>query len=256
MDLDYLLDGLPDYVSPADREMVKRAYRVAEKAHRKQKRASGEPYINHCLAVAGILQDLGAPVPAIVAGILHDTVEDTNVTLEDLERDFGEEVAELVDGVTKLTHLPRVSHSGKRSEEPLATRGELAKETLRKTFLAMGDDVRVVVIKLADRLHNMRTLSHLPPEKQQRIAEETQEIFAPLANRLGIWQIKWELEDLSFRYVSPEEYKAIASHLAERRIDREKTLEKITETLQRILTEAGIEAEVTGRPKHLYSIYR
>ena len=256
MDIDYLLAELPDHVSPADREMVKRAYRVAEKAHRKQKRASGEPYINHCLAVAGILQELGAPVPAIVAGILHDTVEDTSIKLEDIERDFGDEVAELVDGVTKLTQLPRVSHTGKRSKDPLATKGELAKETLRKTFLAMGDDVRVVVIKLADRLHNMRTLSHLPLEKQQRIAEESLEIFAPLANRLGIWQMKWELEDLSFRYVKPEEYKSIASNLAERRVDREKTLEKITQGLVKILGEAGIEAEVTGRPKHLYSIYR
>jgi guanosine-3',5'-bis(diphosphate) 3'-pyrophosphohydrolase len=182
MHLESLLAALPSETSPTDRELIKRAYRVAEKAHRKQQRASGEPYINHCLAVAMILVELGAPIPAIVAGLLHDTVEDTHVSLNELRRDFGDEVANLVDGVTKLTQLPRVSHTGKRALDPLATKGELARETLRKTFLAMGEDVRVVVIKLADRLHNMRTLSHLPAEKQERIAQETLEIFAPLAN--------------------------------------------------------------------------
>ncbi len=256
MDIRDLLNALPEETSPADREMIERAYRVAKKAHRRQKRASGEPYINHCVAVASILLELGAPIPAIVAGLLHDSVEDTDLTLDDLRRDFGEEVAALVDGVTKLTQLPRVSHSGKRAADPLATKGDLAKETLRKTFLAMGDDVRVVVIKLADRLHNMRTLSHLPIEKQQRIAQETLEIFAPLANRLGIWQMKWELEDLAFRYVHPDAYKEIASNVAERREDREAALTKICERLRQVLAEAGIEAEVSGRPKHLYSIYR
>lgn len=233
-----------------------RAYKLAKKAHRRQKRASGEPYINHCLAVAGILVDLQAPIPAVVAGLLHDTVEDTDLEIEDIRRDFGDEIANLVDGVTKLTQLPRVSHSGKRSQESLATKGELAKETLRKTFLAMGDDVRVVVIKLADRLHNMRTLSHLPKEKQRRIAQETLEIFAPLANRLGIWQMKWDLEDLAFRYVYPESYKEIAAGIAERREDRETQLKRIVDRLGDVLQEAGIKAKVSGRPKHLYSIYR
>lgn len=256
MDLDGLLGALPTDTSPTDRELVKRAYRVAEKAHRKQRRASGEPYINHCVAVALILLDLGAPIPAIVAGLLHDTVEDTNLNLNDLRRDFGEEVANLVDGVTKLTQLPRVSHTGKRASDPLATKGELARETLRKTFLAMGEDVRVVVIKLADRLHNMRTLSHLPVEKQSRIAQETLEIFAPLANRLGIWQMKWELEDMAFRYVYPESYKEIAGSVAERRTDREHSLQKINDRLRQVLQEAGVQADVSGRPKHLYSIYR
>ena len=256
MNIDHLLKELPDDVSPADVELIKRAYRVAEKAHRRQKRASGEAYINHCVGVAAILVELGAPIPAVVAGLLHDTVEDTNITIEDLERDFGGEIAALVNGVTKLTQLPRVSHSGKRSKDPLATKGDLAKETLRKTFLAMGDDVRVVVIKLADRLHNMRTLSHLPPEKQKRIAKETLEIFAPLANRLGIWQMKWDLEDLAFRYVYPEGYKEIASSIAQRRVDREKALSKISDHLREVLAQNGIKAEVTGRPKHLYSIYR
>ncbi len=256
MNLDGLLGALPADTSPTDRELIKRAYKVAEKAHRKQRRASGEPYINHCIAVALILLDLGAPIPAIVAGLLHDTVEDTHLNLNDLRRDFGEEVTNLVDGVTKLTQLPRVSHTGKRASDPLATKGELARETLRKTFLAMGEDVRVVVIKLADRLHNMRTLSHLPVEKQNRIALETLEIFAPLANRLGIWQMKWELEDLAFRYVYPESYKEIAGSVAERRADREQALRKICDRLRQVLQEAGVQAEVSGRPKHLYSIYR
>jgi GTP pyrophosphokinase len=254
--LESLIESLPDTTGPADIELIRRAYRVAETAHEGQVRASGEPYVKHCLAVAMILSEFGAPIPALAAGLLHDTVEDTDITLDDLRRDFGDEVATLVDGVTKLTQLPRVSHSSQKEHEERASKGELAKETLRKTFLAMGDDVRVVVIKLADRLHNMRTLSHLPPEKQKRIAQETLEIFAPLANRLGIWQMKWELEDLSFRYVHPEKYKEIASLIDERRADREKALEQITVELRRILTESGIEAEVTGRPKHLYSIYR
>lgn len=247
---------LPDGTSPADRELINRAYKVSKRAHRGQKRASGEPYIQHCLAVAGILIELGVPIPAVTAGLLHDTVEDTRVSLEDIKRDFGEEIASLVDGVTKLTQLPRVSRTGKATKDERATKGELAKETLRKTFLAMGDDVRVVVIKLADRLHNMRTLSHLPSQKRKRIAEETLEIFAPLASRLGIWQMKWELEDLAFRYVHPEEYKEIAAHVAERRVVREKGLHAISMRLRSVLAKSGIQAEISGRPKHLYSIYR
>jgi guanosine-3',5'-bis(diphosphate) 3'-pyrophosphohydrolase len=247
---------LPDGTSPADRDLIKRAYKVSKRAHRGQKRASGEPYIQHCVAVAGILIELEVPIPAVTAGLLHDTVEDTRVSLEHIKRDFGAEIASLVDGVTKLTQLPRVSRRGKATKDVRATKGELAKETLRKTFLAMGDDVRVVVIKLADRLHNMRTLSHLPPHKHKRIAEETLEIFAPLANRLGIWQMKWELEDLAFRYVHSEEYKDIAAHVAERRVVREKALRAISIRLRSVLAKAGIQAEISGRPKHLYSIYR
>lgn len=247
---------LPDGTNPADRDLIKRAYKVSKRAHRGQKRASGEPYIQHCVAVAGILIELEVPIPAVTAGLLHDTVEDTRISLEHIKRDFGEEIASLVDGVTKLTQLPRVSRRGKATKDVRATKGELAKETLRKTFLAMGDDVRVVVIKLADRLHNMRTLSHLPPHKHKRIAEETLEIFAPLANRLGIWQMKWELEDLAFRYVHSEEYKDIAAHVAERRVVREKALRAISIRLRSVLAKAGIQAEISGRPKHLYSIYR
>lgn len=252
MQIQRLLDTLPPETSPTDRELLERAYGVAKKAHKGQKRASGEPYVNHCLAVATIMAELGAPLPTVVAALLHDVVEDTSVELGDIEREFGSEVATLVDGVTKLTQLPRVSRRRKK-EKP--EKGELAKETLRKTFLAMGDDVRVVVIKLADRLHNMRTLSHLPSEKRQRIAEETLEIFAPLASRLGIWQVKWELEDLAFRYVHPEDYKQLADLVDRRRVDRERDMQAIIEEVQSLLDQHAIKAEVEGRPKHLYSIY-
>ncbi len=256
MDLEDLMKRLPEYLSPADRELLERAYRMAFRAHKGQKRASGEPYIQHCLAVARILADLGMPVAVIAAGLLHDVVEDTPVNLEDIENEFGAEIARLVDGVTKLTQLPRVSHFNSTMEGERERKIELAKENLRKTFLAMGDDVRVVLIKLADRLHNMRTLSHLPKAKRERIARETLEIFAPLANRLGIWQIKWELEDLSFRYVHPEKYKEIAELVKERRVDRETAMKEIIGKMQEVLQEAGIKARIMGRPKHLYSIYK
>jgi GTP pyrophosphokinase len=251
--LERLLEALPESTSPTDEEIIRRAYEVAKKAHKGQKRASGEPYINHCLAVATIMAELGAPTPTIVAALLHDTVEDTDLTLDDIDGEFGAEVAQLVDGVTKLTQLPRVSRST-RGDRP--ERRELANETLRKTFLAMGDDVRVVVIKLADRLHNMRTLSHLSAKRRERIAIETIEIFAPLASRLGIWQIKWELEDLAFRYVYPDEYKMLADQVAIRRVDREEDMKAIRENVDLLLQETEIEAEVKARPKHLYSIFR
>jgi len=255
VNLDGLLKLLPEAAGPADREKLRRAHEVAELAHRGQKRASGEAYIQHSLAVAAILAELGAPLAVLIAGLLHDTVEDTPLTLPQIRQEFGEEVAKLVDGVTKLTQLPRVSRVDGDGRDG-SGRSELAKETLRKTFLAMGDDVRVVVIKLADRLHNMRTLSHLPEAKRKRIAQETLEIFAPLANRLGIWQMKWELEDLGFRYVYSDKYKEIAGSIAERRVDRERELKNICRDVQKILAEAGITAEVKGRPKHLFSIYR
>ncbi len=256
MKLDGLLRILPDDLIPADRELVRRAYAAAEKAHEGQTRASGEPYVTHCVAVAAILAELNAPLPVIVGGLLHDTVEDTPLTLDDLRSQFGAEVAALVDGVTKLTHLPRVSAHDGRPKRSRPSKSELAKETLRKTFLAMGDDVRVVVIKLADRVHNMRTLAHLPAEKRERIARETLEIFAPLANRLGLWQMKWELEDRSFRYVDPEKFKEIADRVSTRRVDREQELEAIGQRLSKVLEEGGLKAEASGRPKHLYSIYR
>ncbi|MBI3739575.1 MAG: bifunctional (p)ppGpp synthetase/guanosine-3',5'-bis(diphosphate) 3'-pyrophosphohydrolase [Chloroflexi bacterium] len=267
--LEKLLEQLPDTYSLADKELIQRAYRVAEEAHRDQKRISGEPYINHCLAVAQILAELRVPPEVLAAGLLHDTVEDTTVTLNDIHNDFGDVVASLVDGVTKLTNLPRVSRDDQHAEkahsnaaEPetkaasLGRRPDMASETLRKTFLAMGDDVRVVLIKLADRLHNMRTLGHMPESKRKRIAQQTLDIFAPLANRLGIWQIKWELEDLAFRYVNPEKYKEIAEQLAERRPDREAQIQAIIESLKKIFNDHNIRVELSGRPKHIYSIYK
>jgi guanosine-3',5'-bis(diphosphate) 3'-pyrophosphohydrolase len=282
MRIENLMDSLPDTYTPADRELIQRAYRVAERAHEGQKRASGEPYINHSLAVAAILAELRVPPSVIAAGLLHDTVEDTSLTLADLNRDFGSEIARLVDGVTKLTQLPRVSRGDQHEDgyereqearELAERRGfpdpdeeadqmlrsrryDLVSETLRKTFLAMGEDVRVVLIKLADRLHNMRTLGYMPENKRKRIAQETLDIFAPLANRLGIWQIKWELEDLGFRYTNPEKYREIAENLAERRSVREEQMQAIKNNLQSVLLQAGIQADITARPKHIYSIYK
>jgi len=269
--LENLLEQLPEVYTLADKELVQRAYRVAEEAHREQKRNSGEPYINHCLAVAQILAELRVPPEVLAAGLLHDTVEDTSITLDNIREDFGDVVASLVDGVTKLTNLPRVSRDDQHAENntsaepeappnaPLALgrrRPDMASETLRKTFLAMGDDVRVVLIKLADRLHNMRTLGHMPEAKRKRIAQQTLEIFAPLANRLGIWQVKWELEDLAFRYVNPTKYKEIAEQLAERRPDREAQIQAIVEDLKELFDTNNIEVEISGRPKHIYSIYK
>lgn len=267
--MEKLLEQLPESYSHADRELVIRAYTFAEEAHREQKRHSGEPYINHCIAVSGILTELKVPAEVVAAGLLHDTVEDTSVSLADIRREFGDTVRLLVDGVTKLTHLPRVSRGDQHAEsnedekedEPvqpalLGRKEDMISETLRKTFLAMGEDVSVVLIKLADRLHNMRTLGHMPEHKRKRIAQETLDIFAPLANRLGIWQLKWELEDLSFRYVQPEKYKEIAESLAERRPDRERQLEEIKVSLVRLLDKNNIKSEISGRPKHIYSIYK
>ena len=271
--LERLLEQLPENYSIADRELIQRAYRVAEEAHREQRRLSGEPYINHCLAVASILADLRIPPEVVAAGLLHDTVEDTTVTLNDIRRDFGATIATLVDGVTKLTNLPRVSRDDQHAEfaqgnngnestealnngNSLGRKRDLVSETLRKTFLAMGEDVRVVLIKLADRLHNMRTLSFMPEKKRRKIAKETLDIFAPLANRLGIWQIKWELEDLGFRHLNPEKYREIAEQLQERRPEREEQISLIQKKLANLLASNNIQVEISGRPKHIYSIYK
>jgi GTP pyrophosphokinase len=274
--LENLVEKLPESYSVVDREMITRAYKYAEVAHEGQKRASGEPYISHCVAVAIILAELHVQPVVVAAGLLHDTVEDTHVTLDDIHREFGPEIGRLVDGVTKLTHLPRVSRADQHDAEifeqiskesdsddslldsQLARdrRRDLANETLRKTFLAMGEDIRVILIKLADRLHNMRTLGYMPEKKRRRIAQETLDIFAPLANRLGIWQLKWELEDLGFRYTNPEKYKEIAQNLSETRLERELQMQKISEKLMKLISDAGITVEISGRSKHIYSIYR
>jgi GTP diphosphokinase / guanosine-3',5'-bis(diphosphate) 3'-diphosphatase len=275
--LENLVEALPENYSVVDRDLIMHAYRFAEKAHEGQKRVSGEPYITHCVAVAIILAELHVQPVVVAAGLLHDTVEDTPVTLADILREFSEEMSKLVDGVTKLDHLPRVSRadqhdkqifeqiSAQESDEmdslldsTLARdrRRDLANETLRKTFLAMGEDIRVILIKLADRLHNMRTLGYMPEKKRRRIAQETLDIFAPLANRLGIWQLKWELEDLAFRYVNPEKYKEIAQNLSETRNEREQQMKHIIDSLYKLIREAGVKVEITGRSKHIYSIYR
>ncbi|HDN81081.1 MAG: GTP diphosphokinase [Chloroflexi bacterium] len=243
-----LLDSIRE---PEGRQLVSRAYELAKVAHEGQVRASGEPYIQHSLAVAHILSDLRLDPATIAAGLLHDVVEDTILDVDDIRAEFGEEVARLVDGVTKLEKMEK-----DRLQARELSRAYEQAESIRKMFLAMVDDVRVVLIKLADRLHNMRTLGSLPEHKRRRIAQETLEIFAPLANRLGIWKIKWELEDLAFRYLEPDKYKEIAMKLDQRRKDRERYIAKVIETLQKRLKEAGIEAEITGRPKHIYSIYQ
>ena len=264
--IDQLMANLPEYYTTFDRDLVQRAYNVAEEAHAEQKRQSGEPYINHCVAVAVILSDMKMPADVVAAGLLHDTVEDTHLKLKDLREQFGDSISNLVDGVTKLDSLPRVSRSDRPEgedevlpptpEQVSKRKKQLAIEAIRKTFLAMNDDARVVLIKLADRLHNMRTLGFTKPEKQKRIAQETLDIHAPLANRLGIWQIKWELEDLSLRYVNPEKYKEIAEQISDRRSVREDQIISIVEHLSVVLNQAGIKAEITGRPKHIYSIYK
>jgi len=265
------IHSIGDKYSRLDVELLQRALDLAEQAHQGQMRASGEPYISHCKAVANILSEMNVPPAVVAAGLLHDTVEDTEVAFEELRRNFGREVSDLVRAVTKLDTLPRVSKSdgfhpvegaevgregADQGEADEQWRAELASENLRKTFLAMADDPRVVLIKLADRLHNMRTLRYLPPEKQRRIAQETMDLFAPLASRLGIWQIKWDLEDLAFRYLDPETYRDIAAQLDERRSERERRMNKIIERIREIMSREGMDADVSGRPKHIYSIYR
>ena len=242
-----VLPGRPE----AEKEILRHAVSFASRAHAGQRRISGEPYVQHTLAVARTLADLGLDHETLAAAILHDVVEDTGVGLEDLKQEFGPRIAELVDGVTKMKVIQEFQsqQEGSRHEHAQA-------ESLRKMLLAMAEDVRVVLIKLADRLHNMRTLDVLPEDRQKRIARETMDIFAPLANRLGIWQMKWELEDLAFRYLEPATYKRIAGLLAERRVDREAYIELFVAMLARELEKSGIAAEVSGRPKHIYSIWR
>jgi GTP pyrophosphokinase len=235
----------------AEMDVIRRAAAWAQRAHAGQTRASGEPYIQHSLAVAGILADLGLDHEVLAAAMLHDVVEDSDIALDDLKQEFGPRIAALVDGVTKM----KVIQEFRAGSGPVHKEHTQA-ESLRKMLLAMAEDVRVVLIKLADRLHNMRTLAALPEDKQKRIARETADIYAPLANRLGIWQIKWELEDLAFRYLEPGDYKQIAGFLAERRVDREAYIERFVAMLSAELKKAGITAEVSGRAKHITSIWR
>ncbi len=243
------IEGLADYCPPEGIELVRRAVALAQRAHQDQRRASGEPYIVHSLAVADVLAGLHMDPESLAAAILHDAAEDTEVSLEQIAAEVSPNVAHLVDGVTKMKVIGAYQGTGGKLEEMRA-------ESLRKLLLAMAEDVRVVLIKLADRLHNMRTLGHLSEEKQRRIARETLDIYAPLANRLGIWQIKWELEDLAFRYLEAKTYKEIARHLDERRVDRQAYIDGVVTTLEQELERAGVRADVKGRPKHIYSIWK
>ncbi|MEA5598315.1 bifunctional (p)ppGpp synthetase/guanosine-3',5'-bis(diphosphate) 3'-pyrophosphohydrolase [Rivularia sp. UHCC 0363] len=232
----------PDY---AGKDLIRRALEFAYSLHEGQYRKSGEPYICHPIAVAGLLRDLGGSPVMIAAGFLHDVVEDTEVTIEEIEKRFGEEVGRLVEGVTKLSKINFKSKT------------ESQAENFRRMFLAMAQDIRVIVVKLADRLHNMRTLDVMPEQSRRNKALETREIFAPLANRLGIWHVKWELEDLAFKYLETDAYRQIQQLVTDKRTAREERLSKVAETLRSRLKEAGIECiELSGRPKHLYSIYQ
>jgi GTP pyrophosphokinase len=251
--LQTLVVNLQD-LSPNDYALIERAYYKAEQAHAGQTRKSGEPYFTHCLAVAGILAEMRLDAEAIAAALMHDIIEDTPVTLDELRDEFGAVIAKLVDGVTKLKNLPLPTDKDNTGKRSSSVNREL--EYIRKMLLTMGDDVRIVLIKLADRLHNMRTLGYMKPERQKAIARETLEIFAPLANRLGIWQIKWELEDLSLRYLEPETYRSIASQIDERRADREKYMGEIAAVLKAELDKQGLNGHISARPKHIYSIYK
>jgi len=263
-EINEIIEKIKGYNPNADVEMVERAYRFAERAHEGQTRLSGVSYITHPIETARILADLEMDAMSITAGLLHDVVEDQDVTLEQLEQEFGAEIAKLVDGVTKLKLADFEVQMGE-AEKAEASKAEAPKkrhaefhrsaENLRKIFLAMARDLRVMVIKLADRLHNMMTLDALPPERQQKVAMETLQIFAPLAHRLGIWKIKWELEDLAFKYLHPEDYNSIAEKVARTRKEREADLNEAVETIKVRLAEEKIEAAIQARPKHLYSIY-
>ena len=242
--IEELIKKINENCTNVDIDLVIKAYKLAEEAHREQKRESGEPYIIHPIDVATILAELGMDTSTIVAGLLHDVIEDTDYTYEDIKKIFSEEIANLVSGVTKITKMEY-----KSKEEQQA-------DNFRKMLLAMANDIRVIIIKLADRLHNMRTLKYMTKEKQKQKARETLDIYAPLAHRLGISKIKWELEDLCLRYLHEEEYYSLVKQIAEKRVERETYIKSVIEDLYNRFDVAGIDADIDGRPKHFYSIYK
>ena len=241
--LDELVSRVQSYIPQADTALIRRAYDYSARMHIEQKRKSGEPYVIHPLNVALIIAQLRLDLPSVVTGLLHDVIEDTGASLDEVKGLFGEEVARLVDGMTKVSKIT------------FSSREEKQAENFRKMIIAMAHDIRVVLIKLADRLHNMRTLDHLPPDRQEEISRETLEIYAPIAHRLGIYWLKSELEDFSFRYLNPSAYATLKAYVAKTRAEREEYIRSVIEILSRRLKESGVEAEVTGRPKHFFSIH-
>ena len=244
MGIEQLLDRASAYLKPDDLVRIREAYEFAEKAHQGQVRKSGEPYIQHPLAVAEIIVNMQMDVTSIIAALLHDVVEDTTVSLETVEKHFGKTCAMLVDGLTKLEKIK------------FKSKEEQQNENYRKMFVAMAQDIRVILIKLADRLHNMRTLKYQSEEAQRRISEETLEIFCPIAHRLGISAIKWEMEDIALRFLNPQQYYRIVNLMQKKRAEREKYIDEIISSIRAKLSEMGIEGDISGRPKHIYSIYK
>ena len=241
--LDELVARVQSYIPQADTALIRRAYDYSARMHAEQKRKSGEPYVIHPLNVALIIAQLRLDLPSVVTGLLHDVIEDTGASLDEVQGLFGEEVARLVDGMTKVSKIT------------FSSREEKQADNFRKMIIAMAHDIRVVLIKLADRLHNMRTLDHLQPDRQEEISRETLEIYAPIAHRLGIYWLKSELEDFAFRYLNPSAYATLKAYVAKTRAEREDYIRSVIEILSRRLKESGVEAEVTGRPKHFFSIH-
>jgi GTP diphosphokinase / guanosine-3',5'-bis(diphosphate) 3'-diphosphatase len=241
--LDELVTRVKSYIPYADAALIRRAYDYSARMHAEQKRKSGEPYVIHPLNVALIIAQLRMDLPSVVTGLLHDVIEDTGASLDEVQGLFGEEVARLVDGMTKVSKIT------------FSSREEKQAENFRKMIIAMAHDIRVVLIKLADRLHNMRTLDHLPPDRQEEISRETLEIYAPIAHRLGIYWLKSELEDFAFSYLNPLAYTTLKAYVAKTRGEREDYIRSVIEILSRRLKESGVDAEVTGRPKHFFSIH-
>src|SRR6478672_6176972 len=226
---------IPGWTSPTtplreglDQDLLLRAYKYSERAHAGQTRLSGEPFVSHCVEVARILADLQLDTVTVASGLIHDVVEDTDISVADIEAQFGKEIAEIVDGLTKIGHLP------------LNSSQERQVENYRKLLLSIAKDARVILIKLADRLHNMRTLDYLPPEKRRRIAQETRDLYAPLAHRFGMARVRWELEDLAFKHIESEDYKSLAKKVAQKRVEREALIRQMADPITERLHKAGI----------------